>query len=497
MKQAGDPLGRGAYLRGAVLSGLGSAAVRGALFVNLLVIARYVSRAEFGAFAVLASFGAMAGTVARLGLGTAACRLIATESTNSSPNRSGAFASAAFLLWAGGSLLVLGALWPAAPRIAEAWYGRPELASGLRCFAFFGAFQALLLLCQGILQGLRAFGILALSQAISALLLVGMTLFLVLTHGFQGAVEGALLGTGAAALLTVGLAMDALRRAGGRALVRPRVREVRRLLAFSVPVFFSGSLNQPVVWLSLSILGAKGGLEELGRFGAANLFRQGLLFVITALSTPALPFLAPLADREEEGARFHRAVVQAIRLLLAVAVLLAAAAILLPEAVLLLAGRGYLDAVPVLLPLALAAVLASAGVIPGICLNTGGPGRAWLGCAANGLWAGVLLGGALLFVPGRGAEGLAWAYVLAYAVLVPGLFLYLGKRLRVSLPSLAGPGLAAAAALAGAFAFGHLAGMAARAAMLVLLWLLGAWSMLPREKRHRLLARLGGIHAQP
>jgi O-antigen/teichoic acid export membrane protein len=483
MEPIENPLSTGAYFRGAALAGAGALAARGALFINVIVAARLLTAEEFGAYALLLSFGAMVGTMARFGLSVAVCRLVASKSASGSRD-CGALISTGLWLWLASAAAVLLLASVSIPCLAERVYERPGLESGLFFFAIFGLLQALYHIAQGIVQGFRAFGIMAAANAAAAAFMVASHLALVLWRGYQGAVEAAVAGMAACAVSMLVAARAAARPQGGMRISMPFPRHLKRLASYALPLFVSSLFNYPVVWLGASYLSATAGFAEFGRFSAANIFRLGLLFVVTALSAPVLPHLAPMADREELS-KYRHGILGGMRILLLASVLLAAAALLLFDVCLAILGKNYLDTRTVLSPLMIASVLGALAVVPGLALVTGRARRVWLGAASNALWAAAFGAGVLLFIGRHGAEGLALAYAGSYAVLLPALLAYLALVLEVPLHRLLKPGLVAAVAMIFAVVIGNLCPVGLRAAALAVLMLFVARGMLTSGERAR------------
>ncbi len=122
--------------------------------------------------------------------------------------------------------------------------------------------------------------------------------------GLQGAII-ALVGVEALKLLClVGLFVAFAHRQGGPVLARPRFGDLSLMMRFGLPVFLSGAVWGPAMWLAQLIVSTRSpdGLSQVGVFGLSNTV-MGLVILVSSLSNrAAVPVLSSL---EADGRRFE------------------------------------------------------------------------------------------------------------------------------------------------------------------------------------------------
>jgi O-antigen/teichoic acid export membrane protein len=281
---------------------------------------------------------------------------------------------------------------------------------------------------QGVLAGLEAFRALARVTAIAgSALAVGMVAGAGI-HGLQGCIIGMVIGMA----MGYGVTLIAVRAEVRRAGLSPRLSgwtaEIPALWRFALPTMLAGGVVLPVNWLAGSLLMHQpSGDEEMGVFNAANQLRVVIMYVPGLVATAGLPVLTQLW-RHTTGSEYFRLIRLKVAIGLIAASLLAIPAILAAPWIMAGFGPGYPEGVPVLRVLACAAVITATLNMIGQAIVS--EGRMWTGLLLNFIWAGILIGLSLYWIPTHGALGLAWANLAAFAVHLITVSLYVLHRSR-------------------------------------------------------------------
>jgi O-antigen/teichoic acid export membrane protein len=416
----------GRFAHGAAWSLLGAVASRGLQLAAFVVVARRLGEVRFGELGVIQSTVGMFATFAGFGLGVTAAKHVA-EFRRTDPAQAGK------ILWLSefGSMLVGAcfaiALVGLAPFLAERSLAAPHLAPYLRASAVFLLFTTLNDVQTGGLSGFEAF------RAIAQVnLWGGFAAFALLAVGAYGwGVHGAVWGMAASASVNWALSRTALRREIARAklpMMRPRVvQDLRVLWEFSLPAVMAGAMVGPVNWMcSAIVVNGPDGYAEMGYFSAANQWRMAILFLPNLIAGVALPILAGLYGVRDHG-RHQKTLYYSALTNGCVSFCVAFAVSLLSPWIMLLYGEGYAAHFPVLILLAICAVLMAVCTVVGQGIAS--EGRMWAGFSLNAIWAVALVAATWLW-RGRGAYGLASANVLAYGIhlVTSGLYLFSRRR---------------------------------------------------------------------
>ncbi len=393
-----DPAWRGAA-QGIRWTALAAAAAAVLQALQVVVLARLLSPAEFGLFATVAVVTGLATFIAEAGLGPALVRRTGIHVE---------LQGTAHLISLALGLVCAALLWTASEPLAR-FYDTPGLAPLVRAAAGIFLLQPLGLVYAHFLQRDMAFKALAASETAAAL--VGTTV----------AVAAAAAGLGAGSLVAAQLAGAATRSAVLLAVGVPRyglrlgwhpaeARYLWRMGAFQIG---DNLLNYFNSQLDLLLLGKLAGAEALGVYYAAKQIAYKPLQLINPVVTKvALPVFARVQDEPARLRQGYLAVVAALALVQVpvYGTLAALSALAVP----VLLGPGWEGGAPVLALLCLAMLLrATINPVGSLLLARG---RAAHSLAWN---AGVLVVMASLLAVGApwGAVGVAAAHALAIALL--------------------------------------------------------------------------------
>jgi O-antigen/teichoic acid export membrane protein len=261
----------------------------------------------------------------------------------------------------------------------------------------------------GVLAGFEDFRGSAVTNAIkNGVLLIGGAL-LSWKWGLSGTLTAYLVGTLGAVAYASALISRKTKREGICLQFAPDRQDWKLLTEFSGPVLLSTVSFTPIVWWANANLSRTAGLSEVGVFQVANQWQMIILFFANALSALGVPILSNLAAAKDhvsywKSVKVNTLMIVGSSLALAIPVCLASGWITK------LYGHGFAGARPVLIVMALSAVISAANIPVGHIIWS-------LTLVRSGVLLALLRGLALLsfsqaFVR-YGALGLALAYLSA------------------------------------------------------------------------------------
>ena len=309
----------------------------------------------------------------------------------------------------------------AARHIAENVLHAPALVSSVRMAVALLVLGAINGAQTGILQGLEAYRRLALGslvQGIAALVfMVGGTY----AFGLRGAVAGLLLYTLVGTAVLHQLIRSERARQGIPATYGNLGATLPIIWRFSLPVMLAGMSIAPVKWAAETLLARRVGFGELGIFHAAMTIATMLVTLVSTMNAPLISLAAnagasPNAERMQYASLYSSWYA---------GLLLALPFVAFPQVVAILFGANYATPQLFRAVVLLAAYCAMMSYYQGIIRQFAQSGSMWFGLCTNLLEGAALLVGFYAFA-GRGAAGLALAYVLSYVA-----------RILVSIPYLA------------------------------------------------------------
>jgi O-antigen/teichoic acid export membrane protein len=415
--------------------GTGLIVLQGSGTLTWLLIARILPPEEMGSLGLIMQAVLAIGVPAGFGLGVTATRLLAADL---SQTRARLASTTRFLLLMAGAISTGVALAAAllAPWIAGSILGNKDLTDEFQLSLVLLILNALFGVLSGSLLGLMATRQLSWMNVGRGALQLCCGVSGAALGGIPGALAGFILGTGASLAVGARLLLETLSGLPQNHL-RPSSRPVRAdvMWAFSLPVVLSALLTDPVMWLGNSYLAHQaGGHADVAIIVAANSWKSVIMFGAGVVSTALLPRLTNICrtgDPHSYSAILLRSAGSSLLLAGIPALLIAG----LADPILSWYGAAYAGESLTLRLLALASVLAAVNVTLGNGFVAAG--RMYLGLACNTLWAAVFLwcAGAWVHI---GPQGLAFAYVAAYAVHTVAQTVCLFLEQRTSTPLRAG-----------------------------------------------------------
>jgi O-antigen/teichoic acid export membrane protein len=164
------------------------------------------------------------------------------------------------------------------------------------------------------------------------------------------------------------------------------------------------------MWLANTIMvNTPNGYAEMGIFSAADRWRTAIRFLPTLLGGVALPMLSSLQGTSEKG-RYYKVLWTNVKLSFSLSLAAAAPIALLAPWIMASYGHGFSEGRWVLVSLSLVSVMTATSWIIGTALVS--EGLMWSIFWLNLSW-GSLLVFSCWILRGRGAQGLATAYLVA------------------------------------------------------------------------------------
>jgi len=265
----------------------------------------------------------------------------------------------------------------------------------------------------GALSGFERFRVMAQIGAVYGLANILLSWWFALRWGLTGAV----LSQGVGVVILWMLYQLALRHecraAGITVRYRTAWRERAVLFAFSAPAAACGMVASIAVWWCNTILVANAGYAELAIFSAAGSMRSMILFLPALVARVAAPVMNRLAT-DGDYAGFRRTFWTTVALNGGTALILSATLALAGKQILGLFGKDFAGSTLLILPLLGSVVLEVVAV--NLFQALFAAGRLWLNLGIVCCWTVVLAGFAAATTSHYGAVGLAFAYLVAWAV---------------------------------------------------------------------------------
>jgi O-antigen/teichoic acid export membrane protein len=394
--------------------------------VGSILAARILGKGGFGQLNLVRSTVLMFGAVAGAGLSMAATKYVA-EFRDLDPLRAGRLIGLLSNAALAASSLACLACWVFAQNLAVWLFADPGLAVALRAGSMLLIANALAGVQLGALAGLEAFRAYARLIALESVL----GLFFVPMGAWSFGVTGAVSSSVLAAFLVLPIKQASLNqhcRAAGIAVVRRHQwGEWLTLWDFALPSMLLSLSLQPFEWLARVMLTRQPqGFVQLGLFAAAFSWGNVVALLPSQVTGPSLPILSNLfaaGHREAFLTLLRRVAIVIVGLSACVAVPMT----LFPRPIMAAYGPGFVSGWPVLLVvLAAYSIAPLSGLFRSILASTG---RMWWQLGHSVIWGGTLLA-AFSLLAERGALGLAFSYLAAFAVVVctQGLSAWLALR---------------------------------------------------------------------
>jgi O-antigen/teichoic acid export membrane protein len=398
--------------------------------VAYMALARFIGKERFGEFTIIQSTANTVSAFAGLGFGITATKYIA-QLRQRYPIEAGSvmgLISLITLLWTG---LLTVVIWASATEIATELLKRPELASAVRIGAVLLFFTAIMNVQNGALAGFESFDAVAKTSMLRGFLILPF----LLAGAALGGVRGALAGFASAGALVCLVNYNLLRRrCRSHSIVlhlRDGIARLRLLAGFSIPAFLANILPAPCLSVAqMLLIRQPGGYGDLAVFTAAFQLRAGIVLLPAILSQPLVPMFAGFSEANLSSRKnLLRATCAAT---VVVSIFLATIVCAFPKYLMLAYGHSFTENSPVLILLAISAVIFSvSNPFISVAISAG---KMWTIFMASAAWGVTFLVTTHFLLPALHATALACAYVAADSVQAVFVFIayHLNEKTRTA-----------------------------------------------------------------
>lgn len=405
---------RGRFINGAFWSIVGSVISQGSSLAASIFSARILGNAIYGEMGIVISTIQTLALFASLGLGITVTKYVA-EFCKKDIYRTGRIIGFSLIVVYVSSTLLAVALYVLGPYIAMHVLNAPHLSVALRWSSFLLWLTVVNGVQISILIGFESFKENAKINLFRAILYFPLTMAGIWLYGLLGGIWGQTLVLIIILIITQISINRVYKDFGIRVIYIDMLSELKILWKFALPVYLSGIIVGPIMWLGNTLLINKpGGYSEMGIFNAANQFRLLLIFLPAILGQAILPMLSSLIG--ENSIRDARKLLLVTVGSVAIVTLpISLLIIFAGNLIMSLFGASFNGRGDVLIIITLSAALLAIQTPVGQVLFASG--RAWLGTAMNIGWASLFIFFSWYFINQQlGAKGLALGYLWAYAI---------------------------------------------------------------------------------
>lgn len=400
--------------RGSFWALVNALVMKGATFVQAILLARILGISVYGEWGILQSTIAMVGVFASFGLATTTTKHVA-QWRFSEPARLGHLLSLLQITALTMGLFACIVLVVGAAPIAENVLVAPQLAGPIVKIGFVVLLSAMSGVYSGILNGLEMFKESAIIMVCSTLAGVGLTVWLSAWMGLDGAILGLLL----TSLLTAGgfawWSVHALLRLNIHFHVRHSWKEWREIRDFALPTVLAGATVMAAMWAAqVTLVRQPDGYASMGAYQAANQWRTMVVFLPTQLLAAYLPVMASLVT--SDPARLRSLQSRTLPMMMALTLGLALPVILLSPWLMSLYGADFAE---FWLILVLVAIIPIFDIGHVVLQNTAiANGYAWTLMLSNLAMVTSVGIGIIWLIPAYLGLGLAMTLLLGYSTRV-------------------------------------------------------------------------------
>jgi len=409
---------------GAFWSMIGTGIPQALTMISSIFVARLLGKDLLGEYGMVISTVGLFNMFAFFGIGMTSIKHVA-EFRKNDPAKAGRIIALFYLLAAGSAVLMIGALIPAAPWLAERTLAAPHLANLMRIGAgiiFFGAFSSVQM---GTLAGLEAFRTIAWITILNGVLLFPLLVGGVYFFGLPGAVVGYVISGAVGCIISNIEIHKAAREAGVPIRFTGCTKELYILLEFSLPAVLGGVMFTPANWACMAMLvNIPKGYAEMGIFGVAGSWQKVIFFIPQCLNAIALPMLSDFhgtKQRIQYLKTFWYSIILIGISALGVAIAIAVASPFIMK----IYGAGFLSGKYVLMFMSFSAVIIVIDNFVGVAILS--IGKMWFLVATAAVWAITSITASYFLVPLYGAIGLSLAMAAAYVLHVLCDMLYIAR----------------------------------------------------------------------
>ena len=399
------------FLKGSVFSIIGTALRQGLLLLAFILLARIIGKADFGRISIIQSTMDMIGAFSVLGLSLTVTRYLA-EYRETDVFRAGCLIGIVFVICFISSLVVLLLAYVYAPLLATFFLHDPQLVVPLRIATLLLLFNSLANVQSAIAVGIESFEILAIIEGLRGFFVIPLVLLGAFFYGMIGGVYGLVANSIVGTLIGHVLLRRKLHSIGIKIQYTVAIyREARVILNFSIPLFISGIMVQPSMWIVRSFLTKlPDGYNELAVFEAAWRLESAILLIGSGVSTALLPLLVSKAGQQSAKLQIGNIVIS-----WGVGAIPGLLLICFPEIFSMIYGESFSMKnnynIIIILMFSFIIMMYKQGIGRVLIVES----KMWWSVLSNLLWSLILIISSWFFVS-QGAMGISLSFLIAYTV---------------------------------------------------------------------------------
>ena len=332
-------------LRGAGISVLLRVIGAGLGFAFNVVLARLVGAEGTGLYVIAFSLVSTVAIMGRMGLDTAALRLVAAHHSAGNHDEIIKISSVAVRLGIVASLFLTAVFYFLAPFLAQYAFSKPELVQPLRLMSLAVLPLTLMMLYSEMLKAVKRIRD---SQLVQVALVPLLSLCMLFFFGKTFGVNGAVLSYAVGAIGTAFVGFLLWKRTATGSVKIIGFEGARELLSLGIPLMWVNILLALGAWTDTMILGIMRPAAEVGIYSAASRTAMLTSLILVAVNNVVAPKFAALYNRGDLSG-LARLAIQSARLTLLFAAPMLLVIAVVPETILGIFGSGFKAGADVLL----------------------------------------------------------------------------------------------------------------------------------------------------
>jgi O-antigen/teichoic acid export membrane protein len=380
--------------------------------IGAIFLGRILGAEDYGGYGVILSTIDVFAMFSGAGMGLTAIKYIAKYKGENDKEKVGGIINLTLLLSLIMSVLLSVIMFSSSELIGAKILLNDELVGPLKIISLSLFFSTLNGVIMGILSGFEKFKTISLMNLIFGFINYPLILIFAYNYGLYGAVLGYAVSQFIFLIVYFSVFKKIISKLGYK--IRWRIKLLKEykfiIMNYSLPAIFAGSLMAPMIWLSnIIFLKSENAYELIGFFQAGNQLKLLVIFFPMMLTNILLPILSSVENKEK-----YRNILKATMYLnLAIALVLCIPLVLFSSFFMGLYGNDFAAHNVVLIIMAGTAVVITYNSVIGKSIASSG--NMWYGLIFNLFWGIILLIGTYITVRySFGAEGLAFAYLIAY-----------------------------------------------------------------------------------
>ena len=398
-------------IKGSFWSFAGTIISRGLGVITSIIVARFLGQVGYGELGIIVSTIGMFSAIGNLGLGLTATRYVA-KLRSSDPKVAGRVAGLTIIMAILSYSTCSIGFFIFSPLLATKILKAPHLIQELRLVSimlFLGGIDGVQI---GILAGFEAFRAIARVSVIRGVINLPVSFLATWLFGLTGTVSALLI----VAFISAWINVLAINRTSSEAGVHIRYGFDKSLLNllwnFSLPTFLVSILSAPTTWVvNAMLVNQPNGYAEMGILSAATQWGAVVIFVPSVLSTAGVAIQSNLLGKGDQKT-FRKLVFYNLIVQVGGVALITSLIILTAPWIMSLYGRNFSRGGAVLVLMSIGWIFMSVGSVFWDAMIS--LGRVWWGFGIKLISAFILLSAVWLLV-GRGARGVAAAFICSYA----------------------------------------------------------------------------------